>query len=62
MTSLTTTKKNCSSFGKDSREAKQTEKYNPELNYGVYQITKELNTFTEERKERVRRKCMITRS
>lgn len=37
-------------------EAKQTEKYNPELNYGVYQITKELNTFTEEKKGKGKKK------
>lgn len=37
-------------------EAKQTEKYNPELNYGVYQITKELNTFTEEKKGKSKKK------
>ena len=37
-------------------EAKQTEKYNPELNYGVYQITKELNTFTEEKKGKDKKK------
>lgn len=37
-------------------EAKQTEKYNPELNYGVYQITKELNTFTEEKKGKCKKK------
>ena len=28
-------------------EAKGTANYNPELTYGVYQITKELNTFKE---------------
>ena len=28
-------------------EARNTVNYNPEFNYGVYQITKELNTFTE---------------
>ena len=28
-------------------EAKTTANYNPELTYGVYQITKELNTFKE---------------
>ena len=27
------------------KEAKSTENYNPEFRYGVYQITKELNTF-----------------
>ena len=27
-------------------EAKKTAGYNPEFNYGVYQIAKELNTFT----------------
>lgn len=37
-------------------EAKQAEKYNPELNYGVYQITKELNTFTEEKKGKGKKK------
>lgn len=37
-------------------EAKQAEKYNPELNYGVYQITKELNTFTEEKKGKSKKK------
>ena len=37
-------------------EAKQTEKYNPELNYDVYQITKELNTFTEEKKGKGKKK------
>ena len=37
-------------------EVKQTEKYNPELNYGVYQITKELNTFTEEKKGKGKKK------
>ena len=37
-------------------EAKQTEKYNPELNYGVYQITKELNTFIEEKKGKGKKK------
>ena len=28
-------------------EARQTAGYNPEFNYGVYQITKELNTYHE---------------
>ena len=27
-------------------EARETKNYNPEFNYGIYQITKELNTFT----------------
>ena len=31
-------------------EARQTANYNPDYNYGVYQITKELNTFSEDEK------------
>ena len=31
-------------------EARQTANYNPDYNYGVYQITKELNTFFEDEK------------
>lgn len=34
-------------WGKIIEEAKTTANYNPELTYGVYQITKELNTFKE---------------
>ena len=37
-------------------EARETEGYNPELNYGVYQITKELNTFTEEKQGKGKKK------
>ena len=32
-------------WNKILEEAKKTAEYNPEFNYGVYQITKELNTF-----------------
>lgn len=34
-------------FGKILEEAQGTKNYKPELTYGVYQITKELNTFKE---------------
>lgn len=34
-------------WGEILEKAKQTKNYNPELTYGVYQITKELNTFKE---------------
>ena len=33
-------------WNKIMNEARNTKNYNPEFNYGVYQITKELNTFT----------------
>ena len=37
-------------------EARETEGYDSELNYGVYQITKELNTFTEEKQRKGKKK------
>lgn len=37
-------------------EARATEGYDSELNYGVYQITKELNTFKEEKQGKGKKK------
>lgn len=44
-------------------EARAAEGYDSELNYGVYQITKELNTFLLRKRNRgkERKKCMTIR-